>query len=298
MRVEDNTYKLVYVDVTNRCNMKCNFCYAHLNQGKPDISKEWFEELCKRLPKRVMFRLLGGEPTLHPELFDLFEISKKHGHIPTISSNGIKFADRDFVKELSKHKRVFVSMTMNGGIDNDDVYEIIEGARVSQTKRQALENIKEFNIKNFGISTIILRGVNDHFIIQDFFKLYRMYPVITYFKFRSSSPMGRNIPNKPYDVNEYLKLMETILPKDDIYEKPRMPTDNNGKHCKMNCCYHFAYEKNLTVSFVEFASKKSMKCWRRGKVEADTFVLKPFFKDMEETCGNFELQSPVLRHHE
>jgi MoaA/NifB/PqqE/SkfB family radical SAM enzyme len=294
MRVEDNTYKLIYVDVTNRCNMKCNYCYAHNNLGKPDITKEWFEEVCKRLPKRVMFRLLGGEPTLHPDLFDLFEIAKKYGHIPTISSNGLRFRDRDYVKELSKHKRVFVGITMNGGINNDDVYEIIEGERISHAKIEALENLQEFNIKNFGISTIIMRDVNDHFIIQDFFELYRRYPIITYFKFRSASPMGRNIPSKPYDTKEYLKLIETILPKEIIYEKPRMPMKREGEVCP-DCCYHFAYEKNLTVSFVEFASKKSMKCWRRGKVLTDTFEIEPFFENMEKESGNYAIQLDNLR---
>ena len=293
MRVEDNTFKLVYVDVTNRCNMHCNFCYAHNNLGKPDISLEWFEEVCKRLPNRVMFRLLGGEPTLHPELFEIFEIAKKYGHVPTISSNGVRFADRDYVKELSKHKKVFIGMTMNGGRDNDEVYKYIEGKPVADIKMQALENINEFKIKHFGISAIIMRDINDHFIVQDFFDLHKKYPAITYFKFRSTASMGRNVKSEPYDTEEYMKLIETVVPKDKIFDKPRMPSKRPGETC-LNCCYHFSYGRNLIVSFVEFASQRSMKCWRRGKIEADTFEIKPFFKDMENTSGDIKVQPPLL----
>lgn len=281
MRVEDNTYKLIYFDTTNRCNMNCNFCYSHKNKGLPDMDVEWFEEVCKRLPRKVMIRLLGGEPTLHPQLFDIIEIAKKYNHIPTLSSNGIKYKDRDFVKEMVKHKKTFYGMTMNGGIRNNDVYELIEGARVAEDKMEALENIQEFGVQNFGISSIIMRDVNDDFVIGDFFKLYRKYPVITYFKFRTTSPLGKHIKSKPYTTNEYLKLMEKFIPKEDIYAHPCNPMKRKGDEC-FNCCYNFRYEKNLTVGMVEFNSEPSRKCWRRGQVVPNTFELIPFFQYMND----------------
>jgi radical SAM protein with 4Fe4S-binding SPASM domain len=81
--------------ITNRCNRKCSFCFAQkrLSRGSPTgeaihMSREDIRniiEFLKRSGDRQL-RLLGGEPTLHPEFANIVEeglTEKFHVHVFT-----------------------------------------------------------------------------------------------------------------------------------------------------------------------------------------------------------------------
>ena len=84
--------------VTYRCNASCSFCDIW-EKPSPYITLENFEENLidlKRLGVKVI-DFTGGEPLLHRQLDDLLRISKEHGMITTVTSNGLlypKYAER------------------------------------------------------------------------------------------------------------------------------------------------------------------------------------------------------------
>jgi hypothetical protein len=67
---------------TNRCNLNCKSCSTFAPVCKPDYytadafrtDLEQFREL--KLEKVNMLKFTGGEPTLHPQLFDMFEVGR------------------------------------------------------------------------------------------------------------------------------------------------------------------------------------------------------------------------------
>ena len=62
--IDNNPFPNLYVDLTERCNMDCNFCY-NPERSKVDLGYDYFAEACTRLPGPVNWRFLGGEPTLN-----------------------------------------------------------------------------------------------------------------------------------------------------------------------------------------------------------------------------------------
>jgi MoaA/NifB/PqqE/SkfB family radical SAM enzyme len=58
------------LDVTNRCNLRCNHCYWWRQQKRPDLDDERMVELMKRLRRKgfKVIYLLGGEPLLRPNI--------------------------------------------------------------------------------------------------------------------------------------------------------------------------------------------------------------------------------------
>ena len=81
-----NNFKLL-VFIIDSCNYSCEYCYNDLprTNKKIDLNKLYFfisEILLKKLNKKyIQLELIGGEPTLHPDLIDFCE---KISHIPNI----------------------------------------------------------------------------------------------------------------------------------------------------------------------------------------------------------------------
>ena len=64
-------------DIINVCNLHCSHCYWWLNrqEDNQDLSVEdWRETIRKTFKKQNLFvvTLVGGEPTMRPEIIDLF----------------------------------------------------------------------------------------------------------------------------------------------------------------------------------------------------------------------------------
>ena len=70
------------LDLTYRCNDNCVFCFnqKHINKS-PELSlaeiKRKFADACRRWPvSRVL--LTGGEPTLHPQFWEIMDFFYKN----------------------------------------------------------------------------------------------------------------------------------------------------------------------------------------------------------------------------
>lgn len=80
--------------VTHRCNLACESCSHYSNHAHPgDLSlaeaESWMMRWKQRLRPRL-FTLLGGEPTLHPELTAFVLLARRHwpGSVLRLVTNG------------------------------------------------------------------------------------------------------------------------------------------------------------------------------------------------------------------
>jgi len=68
--------------VTHSCNLTCESCSHYSNHGHKGLlaleeADEWMTFWSNRLDPKV-FSLLGGEPTLHPQLSEFVTLSRRH----------------------------------------------------------------------------------------------------------------------------------------------------------------------------------------------------------------------------
>ena len=81
--------KKVYLEISNVCNLECEFCHG-TKRRKKLMNKDEFESAAKALvghTEYLYFHLMG-EPLLHPELEAFFEIAAKLGFKVIITTNG------------------------------------------------------------------------------------------------------------------------------------------------------------------------------------------------------------------
>jgi len=96
----DNIYNGYIIDVTDRCNIKCKYCY-HENTDK-ETAKEDIVIDAESNKKIAPFILMGGEPTLHKDLPEIYRLLSEIA--PTsIITNGIKLCDENYFDELCKN---------------------------------------------------------------------------------------------------------------------------------------------------------------------------------------------------
>jgi MoaA/NifB/PqqE/SkfB family radical SAM enzyme len=67
------SYNLLNVKLLNSCNGKCDFCIASGTPNMPSASAKEFIETANNMEKFTKVDILGGEPTLYPELVELLK---------------------------------------------------------------------------------------------------------------------------------------------------------------------------------------------------------------------------------
>ena len=277
--VDNNHYPNLYVDLTMRCNMDCNFCYNPLRE-KTDMEIDYFRQVCERLPAAVNFRFLGGEPTMSPDFLRFIKTARRFGHTVFFASNGLNYNNPAFMRELSAVTESYVAgLSMDGGTSSNAYYNILNNSDCLENKLSALENLRKYGIKPVCLSAIITRGVNES-VIGELLQLVTDYSdIVRYIHFRSAAMLGRWVNTRPYTQAELYELMKPHFSSRQLEAKcvgEIFCTEEEGG----DCCYRFRPTRRLQISLIEFATDKSSCCPKRGKLSLDDFTIQPFFENM------------------
>lgn len=130
--------------VTNRCNLRCSYCFA--NAGAEGFvynpSLEEIRDLLEQVreenpvPSKAL-QITGGEPTIREDLIDIIEIANDLGftHIQ-LNTNGIKLSESvDYCKRIKEAGVDTVYMSFDGLTEDANPW-------VNQQKK-AIENCRE-----------------------------------------------------------------------------------------------------------------------------------------------------------
>ena len=87
--------KRAYVEITNVCNLRCNFCPG-TKRAKRFLPPEEFRVLAEKLRPHVSYLSLHvmGEPLLDPRLAEILQIAAELGMKVCVTTNGTLLAER------------------------------------------------------------------------------------------------------------------------------------------------------------------------------------------------------------
>ncbi len=152
---------LANIDLTNRCNLNCSFCFAHA-KARGYVYEPSFEEVVdmlkllrneKPVPTPAV-QFSGGEPTLRDDLTDIVEVAKDLGFNQVqIATNGIKVGEN---KELPKKLKEAGLSTLY--LHFDGTTEEIEPHL--EVKKKAIDNCRKAELGIVLVPTVI-DGRND-----------------------------------------------------------------------------------------------------------------------------------------
>ncbi len=157
---------LAIVEINQACNLACPVCFA--NAADVHGSHRPLAEIEAMLDALVasegepdLVQISGGEPTIHPEFFDVLDACKARPirHV-MINTNGVRIAqDREFVERLATYApRLEVYLQFDSM--NDDALMNLRGARLARIRQQALEELERVGLSTTLVA-VVKRGVND-----------------------------------------------------------------------------------------------------------------------------------------
>lgn len=157
---------LTVVEITDRCNLTCPTCYA---MSSPHYGRHRTVEEVERMLDIIVanegqpdvVQISGGEPTVHPQFFEILDIAKKKPikHL-MVNTNGIRIAkDREFVKRLAEYMPDF-EIYLQFDSFKPDALQKLRGVDLTDIRAKALEHLNEFNLSTTLVVTV-QKGVND-----------------------------------------------------------------------------------------------------------------------------------------
>ncbi|MFB3891670.1 MAG: radical SAM protein [Phycisphaerae bacterium] len=158
---------IVFVDVTNRCNMNCPICIATIGAMGFDFNPPLdyfdniFAEISRITPPPVVL-LFGGEPTVRNDLLEIIQLAWKRGLKPHVVTNGIRLADEEYCRKLCE-ARVPFRFAFDGR--SPDIYEKLRRNRAAYDKKmKALANLSKYSRRKHTIIATAGKGFNDQYI--------------------------------------------------------------------------------------------------------------------------------------
>lgn len=267
---EECPFETVVADITHRCNMACRNCYIP-NRTIPDLDSGWLLSIMRRLPRGTFIRFIGAEPTLHPDLPMLIREARRIRLHPVVVTNGLKLADRHYVRALKEAGVQIVSLSFSGGFD-DDLYEAIDDLRCAARKTAALDHLRAENIYT-ALGMIIVRGVNEH-EPANVLRRIGAYRFVREFHLRSVGAVGRYMHGAaPLSLEELAQLFARAAGVARAL-LPRTPTASH---------YEFPFGGRLRVQLTEWPELGSTK---RGRLTPEGMI-EPFFEHLIANEGGY-----------
>ena len=212
------------VELTDRCNLTCPTCYAgssptYGRHRTLDEVKVMLDIVVESEGEPDIIQLSGGEPTIHPQFFDILAYAKTLPirHI-MINTNGVRLADDEgFAEELNEYMPG-IEVYLQFDSFKEEVLIKLRGKDLVEKKQKALEKLEHFNIHSTLVTTLE-RGQNNDEIgaIIDFALQYRCLRGVTFQPTQFAGRVEKFDPSKnKYTLTE---VRQDILNQTDIFNE-------------------------------------------------------------------------------
>ena len=153
------------MEINDHCNLTCPVCYAESSpvRGHRPLAlvKKMIDAVVRNEQQPDVLQISGGEPTLHPEFFEILAYAKSQPirHL-MVNTNGIRIAqDEAFVVQMAKCAPDLEIYLQFDSFEREPLLEL-RGADLRRTREQALERLNALGISTTLVVTV-KRGCND-----------------------------------------------------------------------------------------------------------------------------------------
>ena len=162
---------LALIEIVDSCNLSCPTCYADSPVGTgPKVDAVPLESLQRRIQGVIdrkgrieILQLSGGEPTLHPQFFELMQWARDHPGIDylLLNTNGVRLAnDPGFASRLGE---IFVDGGLQLYLQFDGVQSAaqhaLRGADLRLLRERAVQRCADANIPITLAMTVTLENL-------------------------------------------------------------------------------------------------------------------------------------------
>jgi 7,8-dihydro-6-hydroxymethylpterin dimethyltransferase len=165
---------LTLIEVTDKCNLSCPVCYADsgvaevsgiTSQRRKHRTLEQIEEMLDAIVANEgepqIVQLSGGEPTIHPEFFEIMDLAKSKPikHL-MINTNGIRIAnDKSFCDRLSRYLPGIEVYLQFDSLESTPLQDL-RGVDLREVRERAIAHLNKYNISTTLVVTL-KKGLNN-----------------------------------------------------------------------------------------------------------------------------------------
>ena len=233
----------VLLEVTERCNLCCRFCFARGGEGarEPGLDelKDAIREIVRQCgsPLLQLLQLSGGEPTLRDDLAELVRFAKEAGcSYVQLNTNGLRLArEPAYARRLAEAGLDIVFLQFDG--TREEIYETLRGAPLLEVKKEAIRVCGEARIGVTLVPTVV-RGVNDDDLGGIVSFACARAPAVRGVHFQPVSYFGR-YPGKPEEAERYTldRLMADLGEQAGIPLESFMPSRCDHPLCGFHASF-------------------------------------------------------------
>lgn len=271
----------VLIDITDRCNQHCPYCFAKSEQDDDRSCEPTLEQIGKKYDlllelgeeRPFNIQLSGGEPTVRDDLPQIIRMAKDKGfEYVQINTNGRRIATEEGYAQILKDAGATVIFMQFDGT-RDDIYEKLRGEPLLEIKKQAIRNCEKAGLGVTLVPTIV-HGVNTDNIgeLMDF--LVENVNVVKGIHFQPVSFFGRH-PERSIKTGQNQESPEPVLHSGDFpgritmfglleelqRQRPEFSIDDMCPIATGHtlCCFYSTYirEPDGSVKCTLYAKKKS-----------------------------------------
>lgn len=122
---------VVIWNLIRRCNLTCKHCYTTSTDinfpnelSTPEIYKVMDDLKSFKVPVLI---LSGGEPLLHPDIFDISRRAKNMGFYVALSTNGTKISEGN-INQITDINYQYIGVSLDGIKDTHDQFRRVKGS--------------------------------------------------------------------------------------------------------------------------------------------------------------------------
>lgn len=145
-----------FVEITNACNQNCIYCYNGENMGKTFLPLKDMVYIAREGKNAGLRNLIitGGEPTIHPNLYEFIRVLSEQGINYGITTNGTNLSDKIVTQLAQDNASVQISLDTTDA----NTYQQI---RKTNSANKVLHNIKRLLGANISLDIgIVLNKLN------------------------------------------------------------------------------------------------------------------------------------------
>lgn len=157
---------LTLIEVTDRCNLTCPTCYASSSptHGRHRTLEEieyMLDVVVASEGKPDVVQISGGEPTIHPQFFEILDIAKTKPikHL-MVNTNGLRIANEPgFAERLATYMPDF-ELYLQFDSFKPEALKSLRGGDLTGIRKRAIENLNRVNLSTTLVVTL-QKGLND-----------------------------------------------------------------------------------------------------------------------------------------